>query len=307
MAICCAHFCLKWAKEKDLPGWAPVLVCSWVEQVDSLAVQRQSWVSTGALWGGGACLQQWIPQGLQGNQRMLLQTMRPFSICRPSFCLYYLLWVYSCLGGTYSSLKFMLSRKLKLFRAQMYVFISSTKETSFPLKIRCAKISTAWKENKSFFFNFSHCLFHYRPTLLPRPPPHPIQLTSRKRLHSKQYRHHLMVLGLSKGMFVDGNIQFFAMVGVLFCSFGATLSNWGQDYMIDLSFIWWLHFAFSSKLFRNLSCISLFQIVEFHLIAQQCSRLTSVRSLLAAVVNAALGWLRRKTLSTHTSQDTTQT
>lgn len=97
------------------------------------------------------------------------------------------------------------------------------------------------------FFTFSHCLFHYRSTLLPRPPPHPIQLTSRKRLDSKQYRHHLMVLGLSKGMFVDGNIQSFALealiVGVLFCSFGATLSNWGQYYMINLSFIGWLHFA----------------------------------------------------------------
>lgn len=56
-----------------------------------------------------------------------------------------------------------------------------------------------------------------------------------------------MVLGLSKEMFVDGNIQSFAlealMVGVLFCNFGATLSNWGQYYMIDLSFIGWLHFA----------------------------------------------------------------
>lgn len=56
-----------------------------------------------------------------------------------------------------------------------------------------------------------------------------------------------MVLGLSKGMFVDADIQSFAlealMVGVLFCSFGATLSNWGQYCMIDLSFIGWLHFA----------------------------------------------------------------
>lgn len=50
-----------------------------------------------------------------------------------------------------------------------------------------------------------------------------------------------MVLGLSKGMFVDGNIQFFfltleaLMVGVLLCSFGATFSSWGQYYRIVLS------------------------------------------------------------------------
>lgn len=72
----------KMSKRKDLPGWSSVLVCSWVEQVDSLAKQRQSWARTGTLWEGGACLQQWIPEGLQCNQRMLLQTMRPFSICR---------------------------------------------------------------------------------------------------------------------------------------------------------------------------------------------------------------------------------
>lgn len=48
---------------------------------------------------GGVCLPSVLnSQGAVSNQRMQLQTMEPFSICWPWFCLYNLLWVYSCIS-----------------------------------------------------------------------------------------------------------------------------------------------------------------------------------------------------------------